>query len=146
MIFNFKKAEVQALLQSSEPKSMQIKTQTFEGAQVHIKGLSPYQKFGVGESLLGGGFFQMCLCVCVCVCVWWGGRGGREMRKFLAGGGRLTRRKFYCKGKSRLILRCLMLKQNLKRFIKEQNIHLMLELLYHKPNLLITTVVYGSIF
>ena len=57
MIFNFKKAEVQALLQSSEPKSMQIKTQTFEGAQVHIKGLSPYQKFGVGESLLGGGFF-----------------------------------------------------------------------------------------
>ena len=145
MIFNFKKAEVQALLQSSEPKSMQIKTQTFEGAQVHIKGLSPYQKFGVGESLLGGGFFQMCLCVCVCV--WWGGGGGgREMRKFLAGGGRLTRRKFYCKGKSRLILRCLMLKQNLKRFIKEQNIHLMLELLYHKPNLLITTVVYGSIF
>ena len=141
MIFNFKKAEVQALLQSSEPKSMQIKTQTFEGAQVHIKGLSPYQKFGVGESLLGGGFFQMCLCVCVCV--WW---GGREMRKFLAGGGGLTRRKFYCKGKSRLILRCLMLKQNLKRFIKEQNIHLMLELLYHKPNLLITTVVYGSIF
>ena len=68
MIFNFKKAEVQALLQSSEPKSMQIKTQTFEGAQVHIKGLSPYQKFGVGESLLGGGFFQMCLCV--------GGGGG----------------------------------------------------------------------
>ena len=76
MIFNFKKAEVQALLQSSEPKSMQIKTQTFEGAQVHIKGLSPYQKFGVGESLLGGGDFSRCVCVCVCVCVWWG--GGRE--------------------------------------------------------------------
>ena len=77
MIFNFKKAEVQALLQSSEPKSMQIKTQTFEGAQVHIKGLSPYQKFGVGESLLWGGIFlDVFVCVCVCVCVVGGGGGG----------------------------------------------------------------------
>ena len=53
---------------------------------------------------------------------------------------------FYCKERSRLILRHLMLKKKLKRFIKEQNIYLMLELLYHKPNPLITTIVYGSIF
>ena len=51
---------------------------------------------------------------------------------------------FYCKQKSKFIFRNLALKKHVKGLL--QNIYLLLELLYHKRNVLITTVVDGSIF
>ena len=51
---------------------------------------------------------------------------------------------FYCKQRNRFSSRHLVLNKSLKRLL--QNIYLMLELLYHKHNPLITTAVYGSIF
>ena len=51
---------------------------------------------------------------------------------------------FYCKQRSRPSSRHLTLKKSLKLLL--QNIYVMLELLHHKHNPLITTDVYGSFF
>ena len=51
---------------------------------------------------------------------------------------------FYCKQRNRFILRHVTLKKALEGLL--QNIYLMLELLYHKPNPLIMIVVDGSTF